>query len=70
MNFRWNNLNILRRGRNMRCTRCEGLLVMEWLYDPYAEMQYVQAQRCVNCGHVHEPMMETNRRKVSHDHSV
>lgn len=54
----------------MRCTRCDGLLVTEWLYDRYAEMQYVQAQRCVNCGHVHEPMMETNRRKVSHDHSV
>lgn len=45
-------------------------MVTEWLYDHLTQAQHVQAERCVNCGSVREPVIETNRKKVTHDHSV
>ena len=54
----------------MRCQRCAGLLVEEWLYDQSAQPAYVRAERCVNCGCVHEPMIQVNRGKVKHDDSI
>lgn len=51
----------------MRCPRCAGLMVKEWLYDQGAEAHTLEAQRCVNCGCVQETGMMQNRKKVSYD---
>lgn len=54
----------------MRCTRCAGLLVKEWLHDYRGEPPYVPATKCVNCGDVQEPVMIMNRKKVQDDRSI
>lgn len=51
----------------MRCIRCLGLMVKEWLYDHGTERHSLEAYRCVNCGHVQEHGMMMNRKKVQHD---
>ena len=47
----------------MRCTRCQGLLLKDHLLDMgggFGEM-WTQSWRCVNCGAVHDGIIEHNQ---------
>ena len=47
----------------MNCSRCQGLMLEEHLLDmegAFGEM-WTTSLRCMNCGHVHDPVMEQNR---------
>ena len=49
----------------MTCPRCHGLMVWDVCCD-LAETQgiWVQAIRCMNCGHMSDPTMEKNRQQA------
>ena len=47
----------------MNCSRCRGLMVEDQLLDfkgGYGQM-WTAGRRCVNCGHVHDAVIEQNR---------
>jgi hypothetical protein len=47
----------------MHCSRCQGLIVKNQFLDldgDFGEM-WAQSWRCVNCGHVHAPVIARNR---------
>ena len=47
----------------MNCSRCKGLMVGAHFLDyegGYGEM-WTSSWRCVNCGHVHDSVIEQNR---------
>ena len=48
----------------MKCTRCQGLMVQAHLFDFGASYGHLWAtsSRCLNCGHVDDPVIEANRR--------
>jgi len=47
----------------MRCSRCSGFMVEAAMLDMeggFGEM-WARSSRCVNCGHVHDAVIERNR---------
>ena len=47
----------------MHCNRCQGLMVKTHFLDfdgSFGEM-WAQSSRCVNCGHVHDPVIARNQ---------
>ena len=47
----------------MKCTRCQGLMVQDQLFDfdgPYGHL-WATSSRCLNCGHMNDPVVEANR---------
>ncbi len=51
----------------MTCTRCQGLMVEDYLLDiqnPGGDL-WVRAWRCINCGAIQEPVIDLNRRAAS-----
>lgn len=48
----------------MNCTRCTGLMVQDHFMDFEGTFGYTWARswRCMNCGHVDDPVIEVNRR--------
>lgn len=48
----------------MKCTRCQGLIVQTQLFDFEGAHGHLweTSSRCLNCGHVHDPVIEANRR--------
>ena len=50
----------------MSCSRCCGLMVKDNLmgFDGTSGHMWMSAMRCMNCGHVHDPVMEQNRRTM------
>ena len=47
----------------MTCSRCSGLMLEDQLLDiegGYGEM-WAGSWRCVNCGHIHDSVIERNR---------
>lgn len=47
----------------MRCSRCSGFMVEAEMLDMeggFGEM-WARSSRCVNCGHVHDAVIERNR---------
>lgn len=48
----------------MTCTRCSGLMVKDHFMDFEGTSGYMwtQSLRCMNCGHVHDAVIEQNRR--------
>ncbi len=48
----------------MTCPRCQGCMVSDLFLD-LAETQgmWMKAARCMNCGHVIDPVMEANRQR-------
>ena len=48
----------------MICPRCQGCMVSDLFLD-LAETQgmWMKADRCMNCGYVIDPVMETNRQR-------
>lgn len=48
----------------MKCSRCHGLMVKEHFLDfegTYGNM-WANGYRCMNCGNVHDPVIEQHRR--------
>ncbi|MBH0178855.1 MAG: hypothetical protein HP491_13590 [Nitrospira sp.] len=48
----------------MTCIRCQGLMVQDQLFDfegAYGHL-WATSSRCLNCGHVHDPVIEANHR--------
>ena len=47
----------------MTCTRCQGYMAKDHFLDlmESAEDMWLAGWRCLNCGHVLEPVMERNR---------
>ncbi len=50
----------------MSCSRCCGLMVTDNLmdFDGTAGHMWVRVLRCMNCGHLQDPIMEQNRRNM------
>ncbi len=48
----------------MHCTRCSGLMVKDHFMDFEGTCGHTWASswRCMNCGHVHDAVIEVNRR--------
>lgn len=48
----------------MSCSRCCGLMVKDHFmdYDGTTGHTWMSAWRCMNCGHVHDEMIDRNRR--------
>jgi hypothetical protein len=47
----------------MNCSRCRGLMVEDHFLDfegGFGQM-WATSWRCVNCGHVHDPVIDRNR---------
>lgn len=54
----------------MTCSRCQGLMVEDHLFDyegSYGHM-WATSARCMNCGHVHDPVIAQN--STSHGKKV
>jgi hypothetical protein len=50
----------------MNCLRCRGLMVKDHFMDfegPMGHM-WMTGWRCMNCGHVYDPMIERNRQSA------
>jgi hypothetical protein len=47
----------------MNCSRCRGLMVKDHFMDFEGTMghMWMTGWRCMNCGHVYDPMIERNR---------
>ena len=47
----------------MTCTRCQGYMAKDHFLDlmESAEDMWLAGWRCLNCGHVFDPVMERNR---------
>lgn len=50
----------------MTCSRCCGLMVKDNLMDfeGTSGHTWMSAMRCMNCGHMQDPIMEQNRRRA------
>lgn len=47
----------------MTCTRCQGCMAKDHFMDllESSEDMWLAGWRCLNCGHVYDPVMERNR---------
>ncbi len=47
----------------MNCSRCQGLMVTDHFLDFEGTMgqMWATGSRCMNCGHVHDPVIEQRR---------
>jgi hypothetical protein len=45
----------------MSCTRCGGTVVMEGFSDEKSSNVEFQGARCLNCGHIDDPVIRANR---------
>ena len=48
----------------MKCMRCQGLMVADHFLDLQGTggLMWMEGWRCMNCGHVVDPLIEANRR--------
>ena len=48
----------------MKCMRCEGLMVEDHFIDLHwtGGLMWMKGWRCMNCGHVVDPLIEANHR--------
>jgi hypothetical protein len=44
----------------MSCQRCGGMIVMEEFYDEKSTWLGFEGARCLNCGHIEDPVMRAN----------
>ena len=49
------------RGEIMGCARCGGLMIIDGLLDESGFRIDGQAERCLNCGHIEDRVILTNR---------
>ena len=47
----------------MSCSRCQGLMVREFIVDLYVSPTGGSAWRCVSCGHLVDPVIVSNRQR-------
>jgi uncharacterized Zn finger protein len=50
----------------MDCARCGGFTVAESLSDIRGTVEYVEAIRCLNCGHIEDDVMQARRTLTIH----
>lgn len=52
----------------MNCSRCQGFMVREHFLDFDGTIGHMWARgyRCMNCGNVHDPIIERHRRTRNH----
>ena len=52
----------------MSCSRCQGLMVKEHFldFDGTIGHMWTSGYRCMNCGNVHDPLIEEHRRTRPH----
>ncbi|MBK9308534.1 MAG: hypothetical protein IPM58_15965 [Nitrospira sp.] len=52
----------------MSCSRCQGLMIQDHLMDFDGTIGHMWANgyRCMNCGNVHDPVIEQHRRARRH----
>lgn len=48
----------------MDCMRCQGLMAADHFFDSHGTgaLMWTKGWRCMNCGHVVDPLIEANRR--------
>ena len=49
----------------MGCGRCGGLIVKESVYDREGSSQVILMDRCLQCGHIEDPVSARNRARIS-----
>ncbi len=49
----------------MACARCGGLIVKEPVYDREGSTQVILMDRCLQCGHIEDPVSVQNREQAS-----
>lgn len=47
----------------MSCSRCQGLMVREFIVDLHVSPTGGRAWRCVSCGHLVDPVIASNRQR-------
>ena len=47
----------------MSCSRCQGLMVREFVVDLHVSPTGGRAWRCVSCGHLVDPVIVSNRKR-------
>ncbi|NGZ94732.1 MAG: hypothetical protein CV089_01135 [Nitrospira sp. WS110] len=47
----------------MSCSRCQGLMVREFIVDLHVSPTRGRAWRCVTCGHLLDPVIVSNRQR-------
>lgn len=48
----------------MSCARCGGAVVIEEFLDDKGSSLGFEGQRCLNCGHIEDSVIHTNRRQT------
>ena len=49
----------------MACARCGGLIVKESVYDREGSSQEILMDRCLQCGHIEDPVSARNRAQAT-----
>ena len=50
----------------MQCPRCHGLMVRDMCWDlEETQGMWLHTARCMNCGHLTEPLMDKHRQQAS-----
>ena len=47
----------------MKCTRCQGLMVLDKIYDPDGQFLHIDVWRCLNCGETLDPTIVQARKE-------
>ena len=50
---------------SMGCGRCGGLIVKESVYDREGSSQVILMDRCLQCGHIEDPVSARNRAQIN-----
>jgi hypothetical protein len=58
-------MTIRRKECSMACARCGGLIVQESVYDREGSSQVILMDRCLQCGHIEDPVSARNRAQIS-----
>ena len=47
----------------MKCRRCQGLMVLDKIYDPDGQFLHIDIWRCLNCGETVDPTILQARKE-------
>ncbi|UCE62829.1 MAG: hypothetical protein JSU59_08055 [Nitrospirota bacterium] len=55
----------------MKCTRCQGLMVLDKIYDPDGQFLHIDVWRCLNCGETLDPtILQARKEKKTKDETT
>lgn len=52
----------------MKCSRCQGLVVQDQLYDPDGPYLHIEILRCLNCGETTYLKEDKDEKNTHHHH--